>query len=133
MQVFRLPGEGGSGDAALIVTRDYETQLESPVEYAKAQLRPLQKQFVAFRLSAELATEVAGRVVALLDYEWTANDVVLRQRQAFVRAEACMLVLTLTARSESFAPLEDTWASVLQSLRLRDEAPREPAAPSPRS
>jgi len=123
MQMFRIPSDVvGDADASFIVTRDYE-KLATPKAYADVQLSILAQRFAGFRLITQNESSVRNREVAAVEFEWTANDVILHQRQAYLRANECMLILTLTGRANGFEHLEWTWNAVLGSVRLAD-APR---------
>lgn len=118
MQLFRIPLESG-GDASFIVTRDYEAVGVDASGYAEAQQVTLKEKFSEFRLLSAQTLELGGVQAAQLDYEWSSNGVVLRQRQAYVPTPEAMLTLTLTARTATFDRLDIAWESVARSLRLR--------------
>lgn len=128
MQVFRLPGEAGQGDASFIVTRDYETPLAVPAEYARAQQETLAKQFGGYRLLSATDATLDGDPAAVVDYQWLSSGVLLRQRQAYFHCGDCMVSLTLTARATRFEQLEGTWGQVMTSFRLRRK-PESDGAP----
>ena len=51
MNVFRLPGGNSNKDAAIILTRDYETTLDTATDYASAQ-QECRRAFLATSRSA---------------------------------------------------------------------------------
>lgn len=120
MQMFRIPADAAGGaDASFIITRDYQGVM-APRAYAEAQLSVLAQRFAGFRFISQNESIVRNRDVAAVDFEWTANEVLLRQRQAYLCAKECMLILTMTGRSNAFEHLDWTWNAVVGSLRLAD-------------
>lgn len=119
MNVFRLPGRNGGKEAAIVITRDYETPLESPVEYADAQQEAAKKGFAGFKALGRSEIVLGGQPAAVVDYQWRANGtVILRQRQVYVRHRDVMLTLTLSGVISDFRGLESAWEEVLASFIL---------------
>jgi hypothetical protein len=128
MNVFRLPASKGK-EAALIITRDYETSIVEPSEYAQAQQEAAKKNFPGFKSLGVTDRTVAGQPAAVVDYQWRANgSVLLRQRQAYIRHEQAMLTVTVSAQADDFDRVEDTWLQALDSLRLGARPPASLAA-----
>ena len=130
MQVFRLPGGENGKDASIIITRDHDTTIAGPVEYSESQQEAVAKQFPGYRPVKQGELSIGGRSSACIEFKWRANGTVLRQRQAFLRAdEGCMLTLTLTALDAEFDRHEDAWTQVTGSFRLAqaDDLAADPA------
>lgn len=127
MQMFRIPDV--PGEASFVVTRDCQPSTRDAKPYADAQLAALEHQFPEFRALASTEKQLGTQRIAVLDYQWRTDKLMLRQRQAYVPAPACMLTLTLTARPETFDQLEWAWTLVLSSLRLY--APQPAPGPLP--
>jgi hypothetical protein len=125
MQVFRVPDDRGGSDASFIVTRDYEGVRKSVATYADEQISTLKQKFPGFKLLGTRESTFDGVAGMIIDYEWTSNGVVLRQRQAYVPTTASMLALTLTGRTINFDSLESAWQTVLSSLRLHSEPAKQ--------
>lgn len=119
MTVFRLPAADGSKEAAILVTRDYDTPLEDVGEYADTQQEAAKKSFAGFKPLGREDITIDGEPAVLVDYQWRANgNVMLRQRQAYVRHQNVTLTLTATAAANEFARIEAVWAKVLSSFKL---------------
>ena len=119
MNVFRLPGANSNKDAAIILTRDYETTLEAPSEYATAQQEAAKKSFPGYKQISLSAIEVDGSPAAVVDYQWRSNgSALLRQRQLYVRHQSAMLTLTASAMANEFERIDEVWQELLISFRL---------------
>lgn len=119
MNVFRLPGSNSNRDAAIILTRDYETTLEAPAEYASAQQEAAKKSFPGYKQISVSELEVDGYPAAIVDYQWRSNgSALLRQRQLYVRHQSAMLTLTASAMANEFERIDDIWQELLASFRL---------------
>lgn len=126
MNVFRLPGKNGDKDAAIILTRDYDTPLQDAGEYADAQQEAAKKSFPGYRSLGREDTEIGHQPATVVDYQWRSNGAaLLRQRQAYVRHQGAMLTLTLSVLATEFARVEAAWNEFLGSFRLV-ERPAEP-------
>jgi hypothetical protein len=121
MQLFRVPSATGGGDASFIVTRDYAAVATPVKTYAEEQVVVLKQKFRGFKLLSTGELAIGGVAAQLIDYEWESNDVILRQRQAYLPAAESMLTLTLTARARGFDELEWAWQTVVSSLQLHKE------------
>jgi hypothetical protein len=124
MQMFRVPSAAGGGDASIIVTSDYRGAHQPAEAYARAQLVALEQKFAGFHLLSFSELVIDGVAAAVIDYEWTGDDGVLRQRQAYVPSPRCMFTLTLTGRASGFPQLETAWNSVVGSIRLHKDGLR---------
>jgi hypothetical protein len=124
MQMFRVPTAAGGGDASIIVTSDYRAAAQPSKPYARAQLAALEQKFSGFRLLSISELLIDGVSAAVIDYEWSSNDDVLRQRQAYVPSPRCMFTLTLTARAGGFPQLEAAWDLVVGTIRLHNDGLR---------
>lgn len=134
MTVLRMPTSSKAKEAAIIVTRDYETPLTDVNEYADAQQKTAKESFPGFKALGREESTLAGQPAVIVDYQWRANGTVpLRQRQAYVRHEDVMLTLTVSAQANEFGGIEDAWRRVLSTLNLftRDEPVQ--AVPGPLS
>jgi hypothetical protein len=133
MTVFRFPSPKGK-EAAIVITRDYETSIDDPMEYARAQQEAAKKNFPGFKSLGVQEQVIAEQTAAIVDYQWRANgSVLLRQRQAYLKHEQVMLTLTVSAQFDDFDRVEPAWSGVLASLRLasrQDEAPATEDAPA---
>lgn len=119
MTVFRLPADKGSKEAAILVTRDYDTPLEDVAEYANTQQEAVKKSFSGFKSLGREDITIDGEPAVLVDYQWRANgNVMLRQQQAYVRHQGVTLTLTVTAAANEFGRVEQPWAQVLSSFKL---------------
>ncbi|MDR2871542.1 MAG: DcrB-related protein [Xanthomonadaceae bacterium] len=119
MNVLRLAGQSGQKDSAILVTRDSETSLDTPGDYADAQQEAASKNFPGYRSLARNAIEIDGQPAVVVDYQWRSNgSILLRQRQAYVRHRDVMLILTLSAQANQFEALEPAWEQILASLKL---------------
>jgi hypothetical protein len=128
MTVFRLPVAKGK-EAAIVITRDYETSIDDPMEYARAQQEAAKKNFPGFKSLGIQEQAVAEKTAAVVDYQWRANgSVLLRQRQAYLKHEQVMLTLTVSTQFDDFDRVEPAWSSVLGSLRLATQPTEEPEA-----
>lgn len=130
MNVFRLPGKNGGKEAAIVITRDYETALESPLEYADAQQEAARKAFAGFKPLGRNEAVLGGQPAAVVDYQWRANGtVMLRQRQVYVRHQGAMLTVTLSGVVSEFQNLEPAWEQVMASFQLLDRNDEPDVAP----
>lgn len=132
MNVFRLAGKNGMKDTSLVVTRDYNTELQDVAEYAKGFLDVAGKQFSGFKLLAQGEASIDGQPAYIIDYTWRSGGTsLLRQRQAFVR-NGPMLIITLTAMASDFMQHEPVWVEFLSAMKLRKDEPLpEPAPQAP--
>jgi hypothetical protein len=131
MNVFRLPGKSGAKDTSLVVTRDHNTELEDPTEYAKGFLDLAGKQFNAFKLLAQGEASIDGQPAHIIDYTWRSGGAaLLRQRQAFVR-NGPMLIITLTAMASEFMQHDAVWVEFLSAFKLRKDEPSPEPVPQP--
>ena len=133
MNVFRLPGSNSNKDAAIILTRDYETTLGSPGEYASAQQEAAKKSFPGYKQISSSDLEVDGCPASVVDYQWRSNgSALLRQRQLYVRHQTAMLTLTASAMASEFERIDDVWQELLSSFRLfeREKEATEAEAPA---
>jgi len=121
MQMFRAPRAAGGGDASVIVTSDYRAAAWPSKAYARAQLAALEQKFTGFRLLSLGEFVVDGVSAAVIDYEWSSNDDLLRQRQAYVPSPRCMFTLSLTARAGGFPQLEAAWDLIVGSISLHKD------------
>lgn len=119
MNVFRLPGANSNKDAALIVTRDYDTPIESPAEYADSQQEAAKKTFPGYKQIDRQELTIDGQSAAVVDYQWRSNgSVMLRQRQVYVRHQGAMLTLTASAMANEFDRIDAIWEPLLASFKL---------------
>jgi hypothetical protein len=122
MQMFRVPKDAGGGDASIIVTSDYRAAAQPSKPYAMAQLATLEQKFTGFRLISISEVIIDGVSAAVIEYEWTSQADVLRQRQAYVPSPRCMFTLMLTAHAGGFPQLEAVWDMVVGSIRMKQGA-----------
>jgi hypothetical protein len=87
-----------------------------------AQLATLEQKFTGFRLISISEVTIDGVTAAVVDYEWSSQADVLRQRQAYVPSPRCMFTLMLTAQAGGFPQLETVWDQVVGSIRLHKDA-----------
>ncbi|MGH8054144.1 MAG: DcrB-related protein [Stenotrophomonas sp.] len=119
MNVFRLPGKNSNKDAAIILTRDYETPLATAAEYADAQQEAARKSFPGYRQIERIEAQIDGQPAAVVDYQWRSNgSALLRQRQLYVRHQSVMLTLTASAMADEFAQIDEMWPTLLASFKL---------------
>mgnify|MGYP000910981467 CR=1 FL=1 len=127
MNVFRLPGGNSNKDAAIILTRDYETTLDTATDYASAQQEAVQKSFPGYKQISTSELEIDGCPAAVVDYQWRSNgSALLRQRQLYVRHQSAMLTLTGSAMADEFARIDDVWQQLLSSFRLFEREVESP-------
>lgn len=119
MHMFRIPPGAGTttADASFVVTRDAQAAKRDAVAYAEEQQAAIKDKLAEYRLLALRRSKCGEIEIALVDYLWSANDVVLHQRQACVPTPEGMLTLTLTARMQDLEALEAAWNDVLGSLK----------------
>jgi hypothetical protein len=118
IQMFRLPEGPDTKEASVVITRDYATPVENPLEYASAQKDLFTKQFPGFKFLGQTETTIGDRTAVLVDYQWQANGMPLRQKQAYMKAQDCMIALTLSSRSEDFQKYEPAWSHVISSFKF---------------
>ncbi len=119
MNVFRIPGKNSNKDAAIILTRDHETPVETSTEYADAQQEAAKKSFPGYRHIDRIETQVDGQAATIVDYQWRSNgSALLRQRQLYVRHQAVMLTLTASAMANEFERIDEIWQELLISFKL---------------
>jgi len=129
MNVFRLAGKNGMKDTSLVVTRDYNTELQDVAEYAKGFLDVAGKQFSGFKLLAQGDASIDSQPAYIIDYTWRSGGTsLLRQRQAFVR-NGPMLIIALTAMASEFMQHDPVWVEFLSAFRLRKDEPQPERAP----
>lgn len=123
MNVFRLPGKNSNKDAAIILTRDFDTPLESAAAYADAQQEAARKSFPGYKQIERIETQIDGQPAAVVDYQWRSNgSALLRQRQLYVRHQSVMLTLTASAMADEFARIDEVWPELLESFQLFERA-----------
>lgn len=127
MNVFRLPGKNSNKDAAIILTRDHETPVETSTEYADAQQEAAKKSFPGYRQIDRIETQVDGQAATIVDYQWRSNgSALLRQRQLYVRHQSVMLTLTASAMANEFERIDEIWQELLTSFKLIERAVETP-------
>jgi hypothetical protein len=120
IHAFVLPGEEGGGAASFVVTRDADAGDLDLQSYADQQLVKAAQQLPSYELVTRGAAVIDGQPAIQSDYTWTTPEgVTVRQRQACLRHQKLILVLTLCARDATFSTYEPVWGQVVASLHLQ--------------
>jgi hypothetical protein len=113
---------GKSGNVAnLTITRDAVTQSKDVQSYADQQLVEAAKKLKGYKLIDRRSTQINGQSSIEANFTWlTPERIEIQQRQVYVMRDKTFIIFTLTARANDFKDYENTWVTIVNSIRLRE-------------
>lgn len=116
INIFKLPGAAGAGDASFVVSRD-PSQDDLPfADYIERQLKQAEQQLPGFKLLLRGDFVLHGHAASRLDYSWQREGRDLLLRQVFVERKPAVLITTLTTTPNDIKHHEKAWKEVMQTL-----------------